>query len=198
MAATVTVSGQAMWSMPGEGALAAGELPDEDVLYRPPGLASLLHDLSSAPPAQAGATVLVTRVITQSYDPLGRLVSSGYSTGESFAYEYDAAGNRRVFTSTTPLSGTLVTTYTFDAANRLTARSVSDGRSYTYEWSQRGQLLTENTQGVDVRTFTYDGAGRLVEATVFTLTTKFHYNGLGARVAVEVVGHGVTTYTLDP
>jgi YD repeat-containing protein len=74
---------------------------------------------------------------------------------------------------------------------------VSDGRVYTYTWSARGQLLAEWTQGYPVRTFTYDGAGRLVEATVFTLTTRFAYNGLGARVAVEVVGHGTTTYTLD-
>jgi YD repeat-containing protein len=102
-----------------------------------------------------------------------------------------------VFTSTTPLSGTLVTTYTYDAANRLATRSASDGRAYVYEWSQRGQLLAENTQGVDVRTFTYDGAGRLVEATVFTLTTRFTYDGLGARTHIEVVGHGTTTVTLD-
>jgi YD repeat-containing protein len=37
----------------------------------------------------------------------------------------------------------------------------------------------------------------LVEATVFTQTTRFRYNGLGARIAVEVVGHGATTYALD-
>jgi len=37
----------------------------------------------------------------------------------------------------------------------------------------------------------------MVEATVFTLTTRFRYNGLGARVSVEVVGEGTTTYTLD-
>lgn len=48
-----------------------------------------------------------------------------------------------------------------------------------------------------MRIFTYDGAGRMTEATVFTLTTVFTYNGLGARVAVEVVGYGTTTYTLD-
>jgi hypothetical protein len=53
------------------------------------------------------------------------------------------------------------------------------------------------TQGIPVRTFSYDGAGRMVEATVFTLTTRFTYNGLGARLAVEVVGYGTTTYTLD-
>jgi hypothetical protein len=32
---------------------------------------------------------------------------------------------------------------------------------------------------------------------VFTLTTRFAYDGDGARRTVEVVGHGTTTYTLD-
>ncbi len=90
-----------------------------------------------------------------------------------------------------------VTTYTYDASNRLTARSRSDGHTYTYDWSQRGQLLTEWTQGYLVRAFSYDGAGRMIEAWVFTQTTEFAYNGLGARLAVEVVGHGATTYALD-
>jgi len=45
----------------------------------------------------------------------------------------------------------------------------------------------------------------MVAATVFTQTTKFTYtfaalsasNGLGARVAIEVVGYGTTTVMLD-
>jgi len=119
------------------------------------------------------------------------------STGEAFEYGYDAVGNRVALTSTTPLSGTVVTTYTYDIANRLTDRAVSDGRAYTYDWSARGQMLVEWTQGYPVRTFSYDAAGRMVEATVFTQTTKFTYNGLGARVAVGVVGYGTTTVTLD-
>ncbi len=138
-----------------------------------------------------------TRTITNTYDSLGRLIEADYSTSESFEYVYDAVGNRRMVTSTTPLSGTVVTTYTFDAANRLTDQVRSDNRAYTYTWSARGQMLAEYTQGAPVRTFSYDGAGRMIEATVFTLTTRFRYNGLGARVAVEVVGHGTTTYTLD-
>jgi hypothetical protein len=56
-----------------------------------------------------------------------------------------------------------------------------------------------------VRTFTYtatlrsasSGAGRMTQATVFTLTTRFTYNGDGARRVVEVVGQGTTTYTVD-
>ncbi len=45
--------------------------------------------------------------------------------------------------------------------------------------------------------YTCDNANRLAEATLFTQTTKFRYSGEGTRVAVEVVGHGVTTYTVD-
>ncbi len=58
-------------------------------------------------------------------------------------------------------------------------------------------MLSEDTQGYSVRTFTYNGAGYLVEATVFTLTTVFTYNGDGVRVAMAVAGHGETQYTLD-
>jgi peptidoglycan/xylan/chitin deacetylase (PgdA/CDA1 family) len=52
-------------------------------------------------------------------------------------------------------------------------------------------------QGVDVRTFAWDAAGRLVQATVFTLTTHFTYAGDGTRVAVEVEGQGTTAYVTD-
>ena len=85
-------------------------------------------------------------------------------------------------TSVTPLSGTVVTTYTFDAANRLTNRQVSDGRSYTYTWSLRGELEAEWTQGVAVRSFGYDAAGRL--------SSLVHYGadhaGDSARLGISV------------
>ena len=66
-------------------------------------------------------------------------------------------------------------------------------------------MLSEWTMGMPARAYTYDGAGRMVEARVLTLTTRFRYtsaplsasNGLGTRLAVEVVGRGTTTYTLD-
>ena len=137
------------------------------------------------------------RTIEYQYDGLHRLTRASYSTEESFEYDYDAVGNRTLMTSTTPLSGTVVTGYTYDAAGRLTGREVSDGRSYTYTWSARNELLAEHTQGYPVRTFTWDAAGRMVEATVFTQTTRFTYNGDGNRLAVEVVGQETITYSLD-
>ena len=141
--------------------------------------------------------VYASTVITYTYDALNRLTQAEYSDGTSYEYEYDAVGNRTMMTSTTSLSGTVVTTFTYDTANRLADRVVSDGRTYTYTWSARGQMLAEWIEGVAVRTFAYDGAGQMVEATVFTLTTQFVYNGLGGRVAISVEGRGVITYTLD-
>jgi len=46
-------------------------------------------------------TVTSTHVITYTYDPLGHLTEAAYSTGESFAYAYDAVGNRTALTETT-------------------------------------------------------------------------------------------------
>jgi YD repeat-containing protein len=43
---------------------------------------------------------LVTRTITYTYDPLNRLTAADYSTGEQYAYQYDAVGNRTAYTLT--------------------------------------------------------------------------------------------------
>ncbi|MBC7252022.1 MAG: hypothetical protein H5T62_17310 [Anaerolineae bacterium] len=43
-----------------------------------------------------------------------RLTSVEYSTGEFFAYVYDAVGNRTVLTETTPAKGTRITQYECD------------------------------------------------------------------------------------
>ena len=131
------------------------------------------------------------------YDGLDRLIEADYSTGEAFSYRYDPTGNRVGLTEVTLLGGTVVTTHTFDVANRLTDRVVSDGRVYSYTWSAKGELLEEVTQGIPVRTFSYNGAGHLVEASVFTQTTVFTYNGLGIRVAMAVEGQPETRYVID-
>jgi RHS repeat-associated protein len=125
-----------------------------------------------------------TRVITYTYDPLYRLTDADYSSGEAFAYAYDAVGNRTVQTRT--LTATTVITYAYDAANRLVN---VDGVDYT--WDANGNLLSDG-----VRTFTYDAANRLTSVTSGTLTTTFEYDGLGNRAAQTV--DGVTTeYVLD-
>jgi len=65
---------------------------------------------------------LVTTTIRYTYDPLQRLTGASYSGGYTytFAYAYDAVGNRAVQTQT--ITSTLVTSYTYDAAIRVLVR----------------------------------------------------------------------------
>jgi RHS repeat-associated protein len=138
----------------------------------------------------AGGVVTGTRVISYTYDPLGRLVEADYSTGESFEYRYDAVGNRTAMTETTVLAETTVTTYTYDAANRLLV-SESPGHLVTYAWDARGNLTNDS-----VFTYTYNAAGRLVRAEGVTSTLVYTYNAAGLRVAQSVDG-GATTFAWD-
>ena len=68
---------------------------------------------------------LVTTTITYDYDPLYRLTSAAYSSGEVYTYTHDAVGNRLAMGA-----GGEVSTYTYDPANRLTS---VDGVGYTWD-----------------------------------------------------------------
>jgi len=131
-----------------------------------------------------------TRVVTYTYDPLGRLTGAEYSTGERYEYAYDAVGNRTVYTGTTPLAGTAVTTYTYDAANRLLIFS-SPQRLITYTWDARGNLIGDGTF-----THAYNAVGKMVRAQSITATIAYTYTADGLRVAQAVAG-AVTTYAWD-
>jgi len=108
-------------------------------------------------------------------------VGADYSTGESFAYQYDAVGNRTAMTDTSS-----VHTYTYDAANRLT--SVDD---VTYTWDDRGNLVNDGTF-----TYTYNAAWRMVRAESVTVTLVYTYNAQGLRVAQSVDGD-ITAFVWD-
>jgi len=136
--------------------------------------------------------VTSTRVISYTYDPLGRLTAADYSTGERYAYAYDAVGNRTAMTTT--LGATSVTTYTYDAANRLTKVG-----NVVYTWDARGNLTNDG-----VFTYTYNSAGRLVRAESLTATLLYTYTSAtlsastadGLRVAQSVDGVE-TTFAWD-
>ena len=115
--------------------------------------------------------------LSYTYDPLNRLTAADYSTGESFAYAYDAVGNRTAMTETTSLAETTVTTYTYDAANRLLV-SHSSGHTVNYTWDARGNLIADGAF-----TYDYNAAGRMVRADSVTATVVYTYNAAGLRVA---------------
>jgi RHS repeat-associated protein len=132
--------------------------------------------------APLGASVATTtRVISYTYDSLYRLTGAEYSTGESFAYTYDAVGNRLSLVTS---SGS--TSYEYDAANRLTSVN-----GVVYTWDNNGNLLNDG-----VRTYAYDHANRLTSVTSGTVITQFSYDGLGNRIATTVDGVS-TRYALD-
>jgi len=83
-------------------------------------------------------------VISYTYDPLYRLTAADYSTGEAYAYQYDAVGNREVMTDTA------VHTYAYDAANRLTSIEHPASSFQSYTWDDRGNLTHDG-----VYTYTY-------------------------------------------
>jgi YD repeat-containing protein len=120
--------------------------------------------------------------ITYTYDDLYRLTGAEYSTGESFAYTYDAVGNRLQLTR----DGGQVTNYAYDAADRLTS---VNGVGYT--WDDNGNLLSDG-----VRTYSYDAADRLIAVSGQPSAVSYTYNGDGLLVGRTVDSVG-TTFTWD-
>jgi YD repeat-containing protein len=139
---------------------------------------------------------IISRVITYTHDHLYRLTDADYSTGESFAYGYDALGNRTVHTRT--ITSTIVTTYTYpstalragDDANRLDY-FYEDGAQTDLTWDNNGNLLTQGTS-----VYTWDAANRLVSADMGGVVSNYEYDGLGQRTS-QTVGGVTTEYVLD-
>lgn len=99
----------------------------------------------------------------------------------TFAYSYDAVGNRL-----TQNANGVVTNYGYDTANRLTS---VNGQAYT--WDANGNLLSDG-----LLTYAYDQANRLKTVTQGANTYTFAYNGLGDRLS-QTVGVTQTRYALD-
>ncbi len=121
-----------------------------------------LPQIKSDSPAQQGQSTTVT--IDYTYDPLYRLTSADYSTGDYYHYAYDSVGNR--LSETTQLA---TKNYVYDSANRL---SSVNGVSYTFD--ANGNLLSDG-----VNTYIYDSANRLISVSGQSSVSSYQYNGLG-------------------
>jgi RHS repeat-associated protein len=159
LAVTVVVVGMALSS---GGAIPAVAVPAPMPFLSPP----------PPPPGCILPTAPITgmRVISYTYDPLGRLSQAAQSDGACYQYKYDKVGNRTALTTTAG-----VTTYAYDAANRLT-----NVGGQTYTWDNAGRL-TNNGKF----TYTYNTAGllRMTQAQGITATQVYTYNGDGLLMA---------------
>ena len=129
-----------------------------------------LPTFTSTPTMQPAGPLTIDYV----YDPLYRLTSADYSTGDFYHYVYDSVGNR--LSESNQLS---VNSYQYDDANKLTS---VNGVNYT--WDNNGNLLND-----EVNSYAYDSANRLISANN---TENYSYNGLGDRLTQNGV-----QYTLD-
>jgi RHS repeat-associated protein len=137
------------------------------------------EDVFWNPPAIVGSTPTAT--ITYEYDPLNRLISSDYNTGEFFHYTYDPLGNRL---SQETLAG--IDSYLYDDASRI-----SEVNGISYDWDSKGNLLSDGES-----TFTYDHANRLTAFNEGGIDYGFSYNGLNDRLEQTIDGLA-TSYVVD-
>lgn len=129
----------------------------------------------------SGPTIPLTRTIVYTYDNLYRLTNAGYTSGETYAYDYDPVGNRlqQIINGDT-------TSYTYDDANRITS---VEGQSYTFD--SNGNLLSTG-----VLTNAFDAANRLVSIARDHTILQPIYNGVGDRVG-QITDGVTTTLALD-
>jgi RHS repeat-associated protein len=128
--------------------------------------------------------------VTYSYDELDRV--TGYVPfATSYSYSYDAVGNR-----TSSTAGTSTNTLSYpSSSNRLSSVAGPSARTYTYD--AMGNATSDGTHS-----FTYNGRGRLVSATVpGQLNVLTSVNGLGQRVlksnnqfAYDEAGHLIAEF----
>lgn len=139
---------------------------------------------------------LQTTAVQYEYDLLYRLTQATYSgiLSGTYAYEYDAVGNRTVYN--TNIITTQSITYHYDAANRLVESVKLGSDTTTYEWDNAGRLITTTVGATVSRVYTYSQSGDLTAVLVDNLLTTFVYDGDGRRLQMSVAGE-VTTYTLD-
>ena len=110
--------------------------------------------------------ISVTRSITHTYDPAGRLTALTHTHNGALlarhAYTLDATGNRTHVTET--VNGvTREISYTYDPLYRLTAADYSTGEAYAYQYDSDGNREVM-TDAIGVHTYTYDAANRLTNA----------------------------------
>jgi RHS repeat-associated protein len=124
------------------------------------------------------------------YDSEARLVGVCYGSSQATCtqsssaewYTYDKAGNRK---SMRVNNGT-PTNYTYDDANKLTTVG-----SATLTYDGNGSLTIDQTG----RTFTYDGAGRMLTSKESGTSTadKYVYDALGNRIQIQLAGSTTDT-----
>jgi YD repeat-containing protein len=120
------------------------------------------------------ADPVITNANAYSYDSLDRLIGAALPTASlSFAYAYDAVGNR-----TSKTVGSATDAYTYGAtSNRLASISPQAGTTRVYAFDANGSTTNDG-----INQFVYDARGRMVQSTGAPGVTTYQVNALGQRI----------------
>ncbi|MFI0734353.1 putative T7SS-secreted protein [Streptomyces sp. NPDC021225] len=125
------------------------------------------------------------------YDTRLRLTEVTNAQGQTWTYTYDPVG--RLLAETDFDSRSL--TYAYNATGQLVSRTNPLGQTTSLERDECGRIVSKNADG-RVTTFTYDPAGRLVEAVGPEVALTYRRDRMG-RITSEIVGDRVLTRAYD-
>ena len=137
---------------------------------------------------------------TYVYDAAGRLTSETESVNgtvtQTYAYTYDASGNRLTLTASGNEAYSVA--YTYDKANRLltetkTVSGVATVKTYTYDLN--GNLLTVSESSTVTESYTYDPFGKMLSYTKSGTTTAYTYRPDGMLYTKQTGSNASTKKT---
>ncbi|MEI7956545.1 MAG: hypothetical protein WCJ66_15370 [Verrucomicrobiota bacterium] len=147
----------------------------------------------------ASATDPNGHTTTYSYDSLDRMTQTTLADGSSSHLSYDVHGNP---ISTTDANGTMIA-YTYDGDNRLTRKDITPAvgvaSSTTFEQFSYDGLgrVVQATNNAGTTSFTYDSLGDVLTETQNGLTVTNTYDAAGNRLTVTYPGGRQLAYTYE-
>ncbi|MGE0447720.1 MAG: hypothetical protein AB7P99_21025, partial [Vicinamibacterales bacterium] len=127
------------------------------------------------------------------YTPQGLVASMTDPLGRTWAYEYDASGNR--IAEKNPLGEE--TRSTFDGAGRLLTQTLANGLVTRFDYDARGRLLSRTAAG-EVTAYAYTATGRIASVTLpFGYRVAYSYDPNDRLVGAQDSAGATLAYTLD-
>ena len=130
----------------------------------------------------------------RTYSAGGRALTAQGSYGGAYRYGYEAG-----LATSFGKDGSVAIQRRYNPLGLLLSETDRDGRQTRYSYTERGLLKTIGTDEGTI-SYTYDGAGRVIEQTAYTeanghsYRTRYRYDG---RTVTEERGAYTTTYALD-
>ena len=136
----------------------------------------------------------VGEVFKRTYSTGGAVLTAQGGYGGAYRYGYEAG-----LATSFGKDGDSAVRRSYSPIGLLLTETDRDGKQRRYRYTERGLIKTISSDEGTI-SYTYDGAGRVIEQTTYTeanghtYRTRYRYDG---RTVTEERGAYITTYTLD-